>query len=261
MNDNNVTAFGFNNESGSTLTKRTMMTNELFLLFESVQDVQSDQDTYREAVIEGNCLAKRTVKNRGYSFNYLKRLYGLTPEYITFRAFRYFFDRDEKSRELLCLLTAYSRDKIIQASSEYIHKLPFGSGISKTDFENHIDKAFPSRFSQKMLQSLIRNLLSSWKQSGHLSAVRNTERQQVSPGSGAISFALLLGFLNGVRGQTLFQTEYIKLLDCSFERSIELAEQASRKGWMVFNRIGGVIEVGFPNLINPQEMEWIREQN
>jgi hypothetical protein len=67
--------------------------------------------------------------------------------------------------------------------------------------------------------------------------------------------------LSGVRGQALFQTEYIKLLDCTFDKAVELAEEASRKGWIVFKRIGDVIEVLFPNLINQEDMEKLREQS
>lgn len=257
----NLLKFGYNFESGSSLTKRTVMTNELFALFNCVQNAQANLEEYKIAVIESNCLGKRTIKNRGYSFSYLKRLYGLSPDLVIFRAFRYFFDRDENSRVLLCLLTGYSRDLILQASGDYIFNLPVGASISKMEFENLIDERFPSRFGTKMLQSLVRNLLSSWTQSGHLSPDKKRVRQIVEPGSGAVSFALLLGYLTGGRGERLFQTEFTKLLDCSFEKAVELAEDASRKGWIVFNRIGGVIEVGFPNLINQQEMEWVREQN
>jgi hypothetical protein len=32
-----------------------------------------------------------------------------------------------------------------------------------------------------------------------------------------------------VRGQALFKTEFIRLLDCSFDKAIELSETASRK--------------------------------
>lgn len=253
--------FGFNFESGSSLTKRTIMTNELFTLFDCVQNADANLDEYKTAIIDANCLGKRTVKNRGYSFSYLRRSYGLSPEYLIFRAFRYLFDRDEKSRALLCLLTIYSRDLILKASAGYITGLSIGEKISKSDFEDHTDKEFPGRFGTKMLQSLVRNLLSSWTQSGHLSPDKNRVRQTADAGSGAVSFALLLGYLTGARGERLFDTEYAKLLDCSFEKAVELAEEASRKGWIVFNRIGGVIEVGFPNLINQQEMAWIREQN
>jgi hypothetical protein len=73
-----------------------------------------------------------------------------------------------------------------------------------------------------------------------------------------VSYALFLGYLNGVRGEALFHTEYAKLLDCSMERAIELAEDASRQGWIVFKRVGTVIEVLFPNLLTEEEMEWIR---
>ncbi len=176
MNENvreNLLKFGFNFEPGSSLTKRTIMTNELFALFDCVQDSRADLEEYKAAIIELNCLAKRTIKNRGYSFSYLKRSYGLSSEFLIFRALRYFFERDAGSRALLCLLTVYSRDLILQASADLITNLSIGEKISKKGFENHTDKSFPGRFGTKMLQSLIRNLISSWTQSGHLSADRN----------------------------------------------------------------------------------------
>ena len=82
-----------------------------------------------------------------------------------------------------------------------------------------------------------------------------------NPTAGNVAYALLLGYLSGVRGENLFKTEYVKLLDCTVERAMELAEDASRKGWITFKRVGNVMEVLFPNLLTPQEMEWIREQN
>lgn len=253
--------FGFSFESGSSLTKRTIMTNELFALFDYVRDAQADLEDYKTAIVDENCLGKRTAKNRGYSFSYLKRSYGLSTEFLVFRAFRYFFGRDENSKALLCLLTVYSRDRLLRASAGYVLNLSDGEKTSKTDFEEYVDKEFSGRFGEKMLQSLVRNLLSSWTQSGHLSSDKNRTRQTAKSGSGAVAFALLLGYLTGARGERLFYTEYTKLMDYSFEKAVELAEEASRKGWIVFNRIGGVIEVGFPNLINQQELKWIREQN
>ena len=58
-----------------------------------------------------------------------------------------------------------------------------------------------------------------------------------------------------------FSTEYIKLLDCSFEKATSLAEIASRKGWIVYKRIGDIMEVQFPNLFTKEELGWIYEQN
>ena len=79
--------------------------------------------------------------------------------------------------------------------------------------------------------------------------------------AGSVAYALLLGYLTGNRGQGLFQTEYVKLLDCNAEQALDLAESAAYKGWIVLKRVGNIIEIGFPNLISPEKMEWLREQN
>lgn len=260
-NEENLKGFGFSFETGSALTKRTIMSGDLESLLEYVTDVNASISDYKLAVLEANCLKKRTIKNRGYSFSYLSRLYCLSPDFVLFRGFRYFYERDTASRPLLCLLLAYSRDSIIRSSSVYIQSLPPGSETSKSDFEERMDTAFPGRFGTKMLQSLVRNLLSSWSQSGHLTPGLRKQRQIVEPGSGAVALALLLGYLSGWRGESLLRTPYMKLLDCSPEQGIELAENASRKGWIVFKRIADVIEVTFPILINSHEMELIREQD
>jgi hypothetical protein len=70
-----------------------------------------------------------------------------------------------------------------------------------------------------------------------------------------------MGYLSGLRGESLFNNDYTRLLDCSFDKMIELAEDASRRGWITLKRVGQVVEVLFPNLITAQEMEWLREQN
>jgi hypothetical protein len=84
-------------------------------------------------------------------------------------------------------------------------------------------------------------------------------RSRAHPTAGAVSYALLLGYLTGARGRALFETEYTKLLDCGFDKTIELAQEASQKGWIVVKRVSDIIEVLFPNLINKEEMEWLCE--
>ena len=86
-------------------------------------------------------------------------------------------------------------------------------------------------------------------------------RSRAVPSAGSVAYALFLGYLRGIRGPALFETEYAKLLDCSVQRAIELSEEASRKGWIVVKRVGTVIEVLFPHLLTPDEKEWVREQN
>ena len=86
-------------------------------------------------------------------------------------------------------------------------------------------------------------------------------RARSVPTPGTVSLALLLGYLTGLRGESLFKSDYTRMLDCSFDKTIELAEDASRRGWISLKRVGQVVEVLFPNLITAQEMEWLREQN
>jgi hypothetical protein len=139
-------------------------------------------------------------------------------------------------------------------------KLADGQGFSRQALEEHLEKRYPARFSKATLISTAQNLASSWTQSGHLSGRVKKIRARASATAASTAYALFLGFLTGERGESLFKTDYAKLLDCSFERAVELAETASRKGWLVFKRVGNVIEVLFPALLTQQETEWIREQ-
>lgn len=132
--------------------------------------------------------------------------------------------------------------------------------MMREKLEEFIDEMEPGRFSPATLKSTAQNINSTWTQSGHLTGRVKKVRAQASATPGSVAYALLLGYLTGARGQALFKTEYARLLDCSFDRLVELAEQASRKGWIVFKRVGDVIEVLFPSLINAQEMESLREQ-
>lgn len=50
---------------------------------------------------------------------------------------------------------------------------------------------------------------------------------------GTVSFALLLGYVSGLRGESLLKSDYTRMLDCSFDRTIELAEDASA-AWLDF---------------------------
>jgi hypothetical protein len=146
-------------------------------------------------------------------------------------------------------------------SSNLIRQLTEGKIATCEAMEEYIEENEPGRFSKATLKSTAQNLNSTWTKSGHMvgRAKKIRSRAMVTPGS--VSYALFLGYLTGVRGQAMFETEYIRLLDCSTARSIELAEDASRRGWIVFKRIGNVMEVQFPNLLIAQEKEWIHEQN
>jgi hypothetical protein len=53
----------------------------------------------------------------------------------------------------------------------------------------------------------------------------------------------------------------MEINDCSKATAIELAENASARGWINYKRIGNVMEISLPNLITKEEAEIIYEQN
>ena len=52
----------------------------------------------------------------------------------------------------------------------------------------------------------------------------------------------------------------MKSQDAPASVCVELAEQAARRGWIEFKRVGDVMEVAFPRLIRVEEEAVIREQ-
>ena len=262
MNEKNDTLehFGFSFERNSVHTARTIMLKELGMLLECVSGERALKLEYRKAVVEDNCLLKRSGKNRNLTFGHMANLYILDDSYILFRALRYFWYRDMQGRQLLTLLCACATDSVLRNSRTLILGLSEGTIITSQDTEAFIEQTDPGRFSAATLKSTAQNINSSWTQSGHLSGRINKVRTKVCPSPGTVAYALLLGYLTGARGESLFSTEYAKLLDSSPVVLSELAAEASSRGWLVFKRIGNVIEVAFPNLLTDQEMEWVHEQ-
>ena len=260
-NTNKSSLFGFRFDNGSAHTARTMMLEDLQLLLSYVSNQDSSKNDYLKAVIEDNCLGKRSVKTRTLTSGHLVYLYSLDPSTTIFQALRYFWDRDVDSQPLLALLCSYSRDSLLRISAPLIVQLTEGETIARVDLEEYINEKYPDRFSEATLKSTAQNLNSTWTKSGHLVGRAKKIRARAMATPGSVSYALFLGYLTGVRGESLFTTEYASLLDCSKAHLIELAEDASRRGWIVFKRIENVIEVQFYNLLTAQERGWILEQN
>ena len=237
------------------------MLEELKLLFSFVDAPDAEKVMYLRSIVEDNCLNKRSNKTRKLTARHLVDLYGLDPGITMFRSFRYFWERDTDGRPLLAMICAVARDSILRSSTPFIKSFTIGQRVTREALEVFIDNLETGRFSPATLKSTAQNINSSWTQSGHLQGRVKKVRSQPKATPGAVSYALLLGYLSGVRGELLYNTEYAQLLDCSMEQAIELSIDASRKGWLILKRLGSVIEVLFPNLLTSEEMEWVREQS
>ncbi|MBA3995285.1 MAG: hypothetical protein C0469_17335 [Cyanobacteria bacterium DS2.3.42] len=254
--------FGFSFEKGGAHTARTMMLEELDTLLLTVSSTDVTRADYVRAIAQDNCLKKRSGKTRSLTARHLVDLYSLDPATTVFRVLLYFWKRDPSAKPLLSLLCAYARDPILRVSAPYILHFSEGNKLKRQDLEDIYEEQFPERFSKSTLKSIAQNVGSTWTKSGHLSGRAQKIRHKVEPTIGAVSYALFLGYLAGTRGEALFSTEYAKLLDCTSNGAMmELASQASQRGWLVFKRVSNVVDVSFPNLLTAEELGWIREQD
>lgn len=261
MEDRQLSRFGFSFKRSGTHNARTMMLEELETLLAYVDNPEAGKSDYLQAIEEDNCLGKRSGRTRLLTYNHLVDLYSLDCNLALFRTLLYFWQRDKEGRPLLALLCTYARDSVFRSSAPFILEVDEGAVVERQALEYFLDSLESGRFSPATLKSTAQNINSTWTKSGHLKGRIKKIRTRAEPTAGSVAYALLLGYLTGARGQALFQTEYAKLLDCPVERGVELAEQASRQGWITFKRIGEIMELGFSDLISPTEMEWLREQN
>ncbi len=261
MLNDRLSRFGFRNGRGGAHSARTMMLDELRALLSFADDSYAPREAYVNGIDIDNCLGKRSAKTRKITARHLIELYALDPNITLFRSLLFFWNRDEAGKPLLALICAYARDPLLRMSAPYVLVLEPGERVSREALEQFLDWEQPGRFSKATLKSTAQNINSTWTQSGHLIGKVKKLRTRANATAGSTAYALFLGYLEGIRGEGLFSSEYAKLLDCSADRAIELAEEASRRGWIVMKRVGKVIEVVFPQLLTGQEMEWISEQN
>lgn len=256
-----LSRFGFNIGRGGVHTSRTMMLAELQLLLMHINRPNAEKSDYIRAICDENCLGKRSGKTRTLTCQHLVALYSLDRTSTLFRNLLHFWNRDVSGQPLLALTCTYARDPVFRTTMPFILQFSEGATITRESLEEFLDARVPGRFSKATLKSTAQNINATWTKSGHLRGRVRKVRSRANPTAGSVAYALLLGYLAGVRGQSLFQTEYVRLLDCTPGRAIELAEEAARKGWIVFKRVDNIVEVVFPRLINQEETEWLREQN
>ncbi|MFC1791976.1 hypothetical protein ACFL3Q_00130 [Planctomycetota bacterium] len=251
---------GFCNGPFTVHTSRTMMFKELEELLDNTQ-LGTTRDDYLKSIIESNILAKPTISSRNKTAKYISGLYSLSTNVLVFRILRYFWQSEKDGHALLAFLCAYARDSLLRDVADVILSISVGSELSLDYIKDELQDKHPGRFSPRTLHSTAQNIASSFQQSGLLSGRRIKIRTNPSVTPANVAYALLLGYLSGVRGQSLFKTEWAKLLDISQDRIANFASQAHRLGWMEFRNFGNVVDISFNNLLTKEEKEAIDGTN
>lgn len=237
---------------GGPSTSQTIMVASLQRLLSLVPAAAAPKD-YQAAVREDNVLGKQTVSGREWAFRQLRRFYGFDPRRLLFRALRDLWADDVAGQPLLAMLCALARDPVLRASTSVINGSDYGTEVTAADFALAIEEAFPGAYNERTCRTTAQKVASSWRQAGHLFAERTTRkvRSQAQATVADVAYALLLGHIQGVRGQALFDTVWARVLDQPSSRLFDLAATASQHGMLEFRYAGGVTEVGFRELLRP----------
>ena len=240
--------------SGGATTSHTVLVPALRTLLNAV-DRNADSSAYKSAVLEQNILGKQTTGSRKRTLRYLRELYLLRPDSILFRALRDLWNDDPAGQPMLAGLCALARDPVFRASAAPVLASNPGDRVLSAELAEAVEEEFPTAYSDSTLAKIGRNTLSSWEQTGHLEAVARTEkvRGRATCTPSVLAYALLLGHLEGIRGEPLFDTIWARVLDKPRHHLFDLAAVASQRSLIDFRHSGGITEVGFGELLRPVE--------
>lgn len=230
------------------------MFDELSILLDSLPP-DSGRADYLAAIIEHNALGKQTAATRKLTAQRLTELYLLESSAPLFRVLRRFWQDDVPGRPLLALLCALARDPLLRATAEPVISMTSGEELSRQKITDAIRSAVGGRLNDSTLDKVVRNTSSSWSQSGHLQGRVRKFRKVVRPTPLATAYALMLGYLEGLRGGRLFETNWTRVLDASPAELRNIAAEAKRLSGLDLKAAGDVIEVGFTTVLTPQEIK------
>ncbi|HOA63131.1 MAG TPA: hypothetical protein PLY00_18180 [Verrucomicrobiota bacterium] len=248
------TEFGFKTGAGGAHTARTIMLADLMALLAAAPK-EAKQEDFHRLIVEENVLGKRTTSNRWLTARHLADLYALDQRVTVFRLLRFFWDVDTPSRPMLALLCAQARDALLRLSAKKVLETKPGDTMTSEDFVDFLNRELPGRFSESMTRSLSRNVAASWAQAGFFKGKVNKVRIRPVVTPASATYALALGYLCGLHGQLLLESDWARLLDVPRDQVIRLAQEASKRGWLDFKGAGNVFEVNFRQLLTPMEIK------
>ena len=263
LTDTQVVTWGFRRGAKGTHSSRTIMLEELTLLFDAVPGNASRAE-YADAVMKENCLGKRTAANRKHSLQRLIELYALDSRVILFRILKELWQPHDSSRPLMALLLALARDPLLRSTASAVVYTPYSHEFARQSMLDAVSITVGGRFSLATLDKIVRNASSSWTQSGHLHGRGRKIRKPVETTPATTAYALLMGFALGRRGRRLLESPWVTILDTEYNELLESSSAAKSRGLLELKQAGSIVEVSFPAFFSNltlQERKVIRESH
>ncbi len=223
--------FGFRMGAGSVHTSRTMMLAELTRALERLP-ADAPTKSYTAAIVDENLLGKRTRSTRQRTAKRLIELYALDPRCPIFRVFRSYWSGAAEGRAMLAFLLGCDRDPILRECTPQVLGIPQDQVGTPPDIETWLGEKYPGRFRPTTQCSTAKNLASTWSQAGILRGTTTKHRSQSVVTPVVTAYALLLGYLGGLRGGRLLDSSWATLLDRPHTAIIDSAIAASKQGWL-----------------------------
>ncbi len=259
INDS-VTPFGFTTNLTGGHTARSMMLNEITILCKMLP-LDAMVEKYKSAIINDNILGKPTFSSRQESFRQLIRLYTLNHSLALFRVFRKFAETDPLSLPLLALVCTFCRDPQLRYSFGLIDSLHVGEVLSRERMLAYLEAGFPGRYSSIMKNSLAKNVNATWTYAGHLKGKAIKKRTFPNEQFAASIYAMLSGYLLGLRGEILVKSVFSRLVSQDHSTILSHLSAASARGLLRYRSGGGILEIDFMPMLTPEERELLHGTN
>lgn len=233
---------GFDDGLRGVHTSRTMMFSELEAVMDAVQAPRT-ANAVRDAIIEDNIIGKSTRSGRLNTARKVVDLYSFDAGAELFIAFEKLWGQTQHSHPVLAVLLAASRDSVLRSTADVICTSQIGEVVSKDSIYDALLNSFASKYAENTLRSTSRNVMASWKQSGHLAGRKLAVRTKAPADYVVATYAVLIGILRGLKGQEVLKSPWVRLLDMT-PPELELAlHEANRHGLLTYRRVGEVVEL------------------
>ena len=203
-----------------------------------------------EGSFTDNIIGKLSRSNQIKTNRYLKQLYSFNLSDPFFVSFFWFWKNiPESELPVIALLYAIHRDYLLAESIDAVINIKPNSKVTVDYFMAAIDSHHQGQFSSATLRSVAQNIASSWKQAGFIEGKVKNIKIEREFGYYTVSFALLLGYLENLRGEYLMESKYIRALNLERRKLMDLISEAAKRDILSYQHAGNIVTIHFTKLL------------